>query len=236
MRRRVIGSLIAVALAGGSGLTASSAVAGPWEDGMAAYNRGDYVPAIQVFRGMARAGNAKAQGMLGAMYQRGQGVARSSAHAFMWLSLAASRGDARAKAELKTVSATMTAEDLARARADLRIALTGEDGADHGQTARPGQRADDFVQFDVHPLQRFLHVLDMAGSCRDVVPAKAQIVLQTADIGRGNKAGPQQAMRMQRGAPLAVFHVGLASRKIARLAAIDHHHLHASCFQNSIER
>jgi TPR repeat protein len=98
------------------GATSFAAVAGPWEDGMAAYNRGDYVPAIQVFRGMARAGNTKAQGMLGAMYQRGQGVAKSSSHAFMWLSLAASRGDARAKAELKTVSATMTPEDLSRAR------------------------------------------------------------------------------------------------------------------------
>jgi TPR repeat protein len=112
MRKLVIGSLIAAALSA----TIPAAVAGPWEDGMAAYNRGDYVPAIQVFRGMARAGNAKAQGMLGAMYQRGQGVAKNSAHAFMWLSLAASRGDARAKAELKAVSATMTAEDLARAR------------------------------------------------------------------------------------------------------------------------
>jgi uncharacterized protein len=112
MRKLVVGGLIAAAL----GVTSSAAMAGPWEDGMAAYNRGDYVPAIQVFRGMARAGNVKAQGMLGAMYQRGQGVAKSSAHAFMWLSLAASRGDAKAKAELKTVSATMTAEDLSRAR------------------------------------------------------------------------------------------------------------------------
>jgi TPR repeat protein len=83
---------------------------------MAAYNRGDYVPAIQVFRGMARAGNAGAQAMLGAMYQRGQGVAKSSAHAFMWLNLAAARGDARAKAELKLVSATMTPEEMSRAK------------------------------------------------------------------------------------------------------------------------
>jgi TPR repeat protein len=112
MRKLVIGSLIAAAL----GAPSYEAMAGPWEDGMAAYNRGDYVPAIQVFRGMARAGNTKAQGMLGAMYKRGQGVAKSSSHAFMWLSLAASRGDARAKAELKTVSATMTPEDLSRAR------------------------------------------------------------------------------------------------------------------------
>jgi len=26
---------------------------GPWEDGMAAYNRGDYVPAIRLFRPLA---------------------------------------------------------------------------------------------------------------------------------------------------------------------------------------
>lgn len=112
MRKLVIGSLMAVA----QGAMNWAAMAGPWEDGMAAYNRGDYVPAIQVFRGMARAGNAKAQGMLGTMYQRGQGVAKSSAHAFMWLNLASSRGDAKAKAELKTVSATMTLEDMSLAR------------------------------------------------------------------------------------------------------------------------
>lgn len=112
MRKLVIGGLLAAAFC----LPCLEAVAGPWEDGMAAYSRGDYVPAIQVFRGMARAGNAKAQGMLGTMYQRGQGVAKSSAHAFMWLSLASSRGDAKARAELKTVSATMTVEDMSRAR------------------------------------------------------------------------------------------------------------------------
>lgn len=38
------GGLIAAALA-----VSGEASAGPWEDGMAAYNRGDYVPAIQIF-------------------------------------------------------------------------------------------------------------------------------------------------------------------------------------------
>lgn len=122
MRKLVIGGLIAAAL----GAMSLEAVAGPWEDGMAAYNRGDYVPAIQVFRGMAKAGNAKAQGMLGAMYQRGQGVAKSSAHAFMWLSLAARRGDARAKADLQTVSATMTAEDMSRAQEMMQACETSD--------------------------------------------------------------------------------------------------------------
>lgn len=115
MRKRVAGSLIAAAIC-----MTGIAHAGPWEDGMAAYNRGDYVPAIQVFRGMAKAGNAKAQMMLGSMYQRGQGVAKSSSRAFVWLSRAASRGDTKAKVELKAVEATMTADDLSQARAMMQ--------------------------------------------------------------------------------------------------------------------
>jgi TPR repeat protein len=75
---------------------------------------------------MARAGNAKAQMMLGAMYHRGQGVAKSSTHAFMWLSLAASRGDTRAKAELETVAATMTVEDVARAKEMMQSCETSD--------------------------------------------------------------------------------------------------------------
>ena len=94
----------------------AGAVAGPWEDGMAAYNRGDYVPAIRLFRPLAEQGNAKAQNVLGVMYRRGQGVARNSVRAFVWFSRAAARGDATAKTELHEVSQTMTGEELAQAR------------------------------------------------------------------------------------------------------------------------
>ena len=97
-------------------LGSAVAVAGPWEDGMAAYNRGDYVPAIRVFRAMAAQGNAKAQSVLGVMYRRGQGVSRSPVRAFLWFSRAAAGGDAKAKAELREVSQAMTSEELAQAR------------------------------------------------------------------------------------------------------------------------
>lgn len=97
-------------------LAVAGAAAGPWEDGMAAYNRGDYVPAIHLFRPLAEQGNPKAQSVIGVMYRKGQGVARSSVHAFMWLSLASARGDAKAKAELADVSRSMTAEELSQAR------------------------------------------------------------------------------------------------------------------------
>src|SRR6266478_7266201 len=97
-------------------LCTAGGTAGPWEDCMAAYNRGDYVPAIRLFRPLAEQGNAKAQNVLGVMYRRGQGVARNSVHAFVWFSRAAARGDATAKAELRDVSQTMTPEELAQAR------------------------------------------------------------------------------------------------------------------------
>ncbi|MBR1125585.1 sel1 repeat family protein [Bradyrhizobium lablabi] len=110
----------AIAVLAGTSMAFSTASfkawAGPWEDGMAAYNRGDYVPAIKLFRPLAQAGNAKAQSVMGVMYRKGQGVARSSARAFMWFSLAAARGDAKAKAELAEVSKEMTPADIAHAR------------------------------------------------------------------------------------------------------------------------
>ena len=83
---------------------------------MAAYNRGDYLPAIRLFRPLAEQGNPKAQSVIGAMYRKGQGVAKSSARAFMWFSLASKRGDAKAKAELREVSLDMTQAELSQAR------------------------------------------------------------------------------------------------------------------------
>jgi TPR repeat protein len=112
-KRMVIGGPIVA----GQILGAIGACAGPWEDGMAAYNRGDYVPAIKVFRAMAKQGNAEAQSLLGVMYRRGQGVTRNSARAFMWFSRAAAHGNAKAKRELREVSQTMTREELAQAKA-----------------------------------------------------------------------------------------------------------------------
>jgi len=114
MRKRNIagGIVLALQLTGGFG-----AVAGPWEDGMAAYNRGDYVPAIRVFRSLAEQGNAKAQNVLGVMFRKGEGVPKSPARAYMWFSFAAARGDTRAKAELREVSRTMTAQEISQAEA-----------------------------------------------------------------------------------------------------------------------
>ena len=111
-KQMIVGGLIVAAQM----LGIAGAVAGSWEDSMASYNRGDYVPAIRLFRPLAEQGNAKAQTVLGVMYRRGEGVARSPVRAFIWLSRAAARGDTKAKVELRDVSQTMTPEELSQAR------------------------------------------------------------------------------------------------------------------------
>ena len=107
----VIGGLMLAALIPGH----SGALAGPWEDGMAAYNRGDYVPAIRLFRPLAEQGNPKALNVLGVMFRKGEGVRKNPVRAHMWFSLAAKRGEASAKAGLHEVSRTMTAQQLSQA-------------------------------------------------------------------------------------------------------------------------
>jgi TPR repeat protein len=96
-------------------LGSAGALAGPFEDGMAAYNRGDYMPAIRLFRPLAGQGNARAQHLIGVMYRKGE--ARNPVRAFAWFSLAAAHGDREATAKLRDVSRTMTPEELSQARA-----------------------------------------------------------------------------------------------------------------------
>jgi uncharacterized protein len=79
---------------------AGAAVAGPLEDGQAAYQRGDYATALRLLRPLAEQGNATAQGTLGGMYQLGHGVPQNDAEAKKWYRLAAAKGDAIAQTML----------------------------------------------------------------------------------------------------------------------------------------
>jgi TPR repeat protein len=78
------GGLLALTLFG-------AAAAGPVEDALAAYERGDYATALHICRALADQGNADAQNNLGRMYANGQGVPRDYVRAHMWLNLAVSR-------------------------------------------------------------------------------------------------------------------------------------------------
>ncbi|MEA2882005.1 MAG: uncharacterized protein QOH32_1261 [Bradyrhizobium sp.] len=112
MKRWMLAGVIGAAQA-----TGFAAVAGPWEDGMAAYNRGDYLPAIRLFRPLAEQGNARAQTVLGVMFRKGEGVPKSAVRARMWFGLAAKRGDVGAKAGLREVSRRLTRQEISQADA-----------------------------------------------------------------------------------------------------------------------
>ena len=107
-------------------LSGAAAIAGPWEDGMVAYNRGDYAPAVKLFRPLAQAGNAKAQNVMGVMYRKGEGVTRSSAKAFMWFSLAAKKGDTQAKVSVQEMAKEMTPAELTQAKEMMAVCVASD--------------------------------------------------------------------------------------------------------------
>ena len=75
---------------------AAPVAAGPFEDGIAAYSRGDYPTAMELLRPLADQGNASAQSYLGFMYENGRGVPQDDAIAVSWYRKAADQGHAPA--------------------------------------------------------------------------------------------------------------------------------------------
>jgi len=88
--------LIAIALFVGS-LTAHAA---DYSVGYEAYQRGDYATALRIMREHAEQGEAKAQSVLGFMYDNGQGVAQDYAAAVRWYRKAAEQGNIDAQTNL----------------------------------------------------------------------------------------------------------------------------------------
>lgn len=89
--------LIAVSL--GASMPAV-ALAGPLEDGIAAYHQGDYAKALRLFRIAAAKGDAEAQFNVGKMYQDARGVNRNYAEALHWYRLAVAQNNSDAQYRL----------------------------------------------------------------------------------------------------------------------------------------
>lgn len=76
---------------------AAPAVAGPYEDAEAAFEKGDYATTVRLMQPLADQGRAPAQRNLGFMYDEGKGVPQDYAAAVMWYRKAADKGDAIAQ-------------------------------------------------------------------------------------------------------------------------------------------
>ena len=93
MRKLLIALGICVAVTVGS---SSVAVAG-FDEGVAAYERGDYATALKEWKPLGERGDARAQSNLGMMYENGLGVPQDYETAIKWYKLAAEQGDANAQ-------------------------------------------------------------------------------------------------------------------------------------------
>src|SRR5258708_39159556 len=82
------------------GLSIAPALAGPLEDGLAAYKKGDFDIAVSLLRPLAEQGNPQAEEKLGRLYQRGKGVPKNFDRAVDWYRKAAEQGDAAAQGRL----------------------------------------------------------------------------------------------------------------------------------------
>ncbi len=71
-----------------------------WDEGVAAYNRGDYATAFREMKPLAEQGLAGAQHNLGLMYRNGQGVPQDDAEAARWYRKSAEQGHANAQYNL----------------------------------------------------------------------------------------------------------------------------------------
>jgi hypothetical protein len=94
--RRILATLTVV----GALLFSAGSARADWDDGAAAYKRGDYATALKELRPLAEQGDAKAQFGLGFMYAEGQGVPEISAEAVKWWRKAAEQGHADAQFNL----------------------------------------------------------------------------------------------------------------------------------------
>ncbi len=90
----------AVLLAAALFLVAASPVRAGYDEGLAAYKRGDFVTAAGEFLPLAREGDVRAQSNLGYLYEKGKGVPQDHVEAVSWYRKAADNGDAKAQFNL----------------------------------------------------------------------------------------------------------------------------------------
>jgi TPR repeat protein len=111
------------------------AAAGPFEDGLAAYKRGDYAAAMNYWFPLAVQGNAYAEFYLGGMYQDGQGVPQDYAQAAAWYRKAAEQGNDFAQFKLGDMYRKGQGEPRDNAQAIIWYRKAAEQANEFAQTA-----------------------------------------------------------------------------------------------------
>jgi TPR repeat protein len=140
LNRILVGLIFAVVMAG-------AAVAGPYEDGIAAYNRGSFDTAVKLWTPLAEQGDADAQNAIGVMYYFGQSVSQDYAEAAKWYRRAAEQGLAFAQGNLGAMYAKGYGVPQNFVLAYMWLDLAAADGNEDAATYR------DFVSDQMTPDQ-----------------------------------------------------------------------------------
>ena len=100
--RTFLGSILVTVVVVGAAIVGwyQLRVAGPFENGSSAAQRGDYPTALRFWRPLAEQGNAAAQYNLGLLYNNGLGVPQDYAEAMKWYRKSADQGNASAQHNL----------------------------------------------------------------------------------------------------------------------------------------
>jgi hypothetical protein len=106
-------------------LATKLAWAGPFEDGIAAFEQQDYAAALTLWLPLAERGDRAAQFNLGVLYEKGLGVPQDAKQAAKWYLLAAQQGDTQAQYNMGVLHQTGTglAQDLDEARKWYRLVM-----------------------------------------------------------------------------------------------------------------
>ncbi|PWR22199.1 trypsin-like peptidase domain-containing protein [Zavarzinia compransoris] len=135
-RRSSVAAVGAIALLGSFVLMAAGipAWAANYQEGFAAYERGDYVEAYRVWLPLAEGGDSDAQFGVGVMLDNGQGLAENDAEAAKWYRLAAERGNPDAQFNLALLYDSGKGVQVNKEEAAFwyrKAAITGHVGAQY---------------------------------------------------------------------------------------------------------
>jgi TPR repeat protein len=131
---KAFAALASVLLFVAASLSAGTAQAGTADDdfrrGLSAFNTGDYVTALRLWRSLAESGEPRSQAGIGYMYHRGLGVGVDDREAAVWLRRAAELGQAEGQLMLGILFyyGQGVPQSYVRAYAWCELAETGGNG------------------------------------------------------------------------------------------------------------
>ncbi len=99
-KAKLAGLALIAALCAGFTLGLTAPAWAGFNEGVAAFKRGDYATALREWRPLAEQGNSEAQFKLGLMYSKGEGVPQDYAEEVRWYRMAAKQGNASAQLNL----------------------------------------------------------------------------------------------------------------------------------------